>query len=88
MKEEFAAYGLPPFTLYLVGGLKIVGALMLIIGIWISPLVVPAAVVIAALMIGALAMHLKVQDPPKKSLPAASVLILSVAIILLQNTPF
>lgn len=87
MKEEFAVYGLPPVMLYIVGGLKIAGALMLIAGIWIAPLVIPAAAVIAILMVGALAMHLKVQDPAIKSLPAASVMILSVAIILLQSTP-
>lgn len=84
MKEEFSTYGLPPAMLYIVGGLKILGAFALIIGIWVSQLIVPAASIIAILMIGALAMHLKVQDPPKKSLPAASVLLLCIAIIGLQ----
>ena len=45
------------------------------------PLVLPAAIVVAMLMAGALAMHLKVGDPFKKSLPALSVLILCAIII-------
>ena len=81
MKEEFATYGLPPAMLFVVGGLKILGAFALIIGIWVDQLVVPAAAIIAVLMVGALVMHLKVQDPAIKSLPAASVLLLSVGII-------
>jgi small basic protein len=39
-----------------------------------------AAGLVAALMIGALAMHLKVGDPLMKSLPAALMLALSAAI--------
>jgi hypothetical protein len=35
-------------------------------------------------MIGALAMHVKVQDPLTKSLPAFLMLVMSVAILLLQ----
>lgn len=84
MKEEFATYGLPPFALYVVGGLKILSALALIAGIWLTELVLPAASIIAILMLGALAMHLKVQDPARKSLPAISVLVASVLIILLR----
>jgi uncharacterized membrane protein YphA (DoxX/SURF4 family) len=37
MPEEFAAYGLPGWFTYVVGALKVGGALCLITGIW-SPL--------------------------------------------------
>jgi len=40
--------------------------------------------VVAALMVGALAMHVKVGDPLMKSLPAALMLVMSVAILLLR----
>ena len=81
MLEEFAAYGLPAWSCYLVGFLKVASAFGLLAGLLYPSLVLPAAAVIAVLMAGALAMHLKVGDPFKKSLPALSVLLLSAIII-------
>ncbi len=80
MKEEFAVYGLPGLALYLVGGLKVLAAVLLIAGLWIPALVPPAAAVVSALMVGAIVMHLKVSDPMLKSVPALSVLALSLFI--------
>lgn len=80
MREEFAVYGLPGWFTYVVGFLKVAAALCLLLGIWIHPIVLPAAALVAALMVGALAMHIKVHDPLKKSLPALSVLVLSLLI--------
>jgi len=80
MREEFAAYGLPGWFTYIVGFLKIAAALCLLIGIRYHSIVFPAAALICILMLGALAMHLKVGDPIKKSMPALSVLILSLII--------
>ncbi len=70
MPEEFAAYGLPGWSTYLVGALKVAGAVCLIAGLWFHALVLPAALVIGILMVGALAMHLKIRDPLRKSVPA------------------
>jgi hypothetical protein len=81
MKEEFASYGLPQGSLWTVGGLKIACALCLLMGIWIPVLILPAAAVVSLLMIGAIAMHLKIRDPLVKSVPAGTVLIL-VAFVL------
>ena len=80
MVEEFAAYGLPSWFAYLIGSLKIGAALALIAGIWQPGLVLPAAATISALMIGALAMHLRVHDALKKSLPAIGMLALCLVI--------
>lgn len=84
LKEEFAVYGLPDWTFYLVGGLKIVSGVLLIIGIWVPSLIRVPAAIVAALMVGALAMHAKAKDPVSRYLPALSVLIASVAIFLLN----
>lgn len=81
MREEFAAYGLPAWSCYLVGFLKVASALALLGGLIYPALALPAAIVVAILMAGAVAMHLKVGDPLKKSLPALSVLILCAIII-------
>ena len=80
MRAEFLAYGLPEWAMYLVGGLKIAAALCLLAGIWFHPVVFPAAAVVAVLMLGALAMHLRVRDPLTKSLPAFAVLVMCGAI--------
>lgn len=66
----------------LIGILKVGLALTLIAGIWISDLTLIGAIAIAVLMAGAVTMHLKVRDPLKKSLPALSLLLLSVIVIL------
>lgn len=76
MSKEFAVYGLPTWFMYVVGFLKVALAACLIAGIWWPVLITPAALGIALLMIGAIAMHIKVQDPMKKSFPAATMLIL------------
>jgi len=84
LKEEFQAYGLPEAAFYVVGALKITAGVILIAGVWIPLPVGLAAGVVAALMVGALAMHVKVGDPLMKSLPAALMLVMSVAILLLR----
>ena len=86
LKEEFTAYGLPDFFLYLVGALKIGSAVMLIAGIWIDELVLPAAAIVVVLMVGALVMHVKVKDPAIKSLPAFLMLLMSGSLLILELT--
>lgn len=78
MNEEFKTYGLPPWSVSVVGFFKLAFAACLIAGIWFPFLVRPAAIGIAVLMLGAVAMHVKVKDPAKKSLPALTMLVLSV----------
>jgi uncharacterized membrane protein YphA (DoxX/SURF4 family) len=80
LKEEFKTYGLPKWFYYLIGALKIGSALALLAGLWNASLALGAAVLITFLMLGALAMHLKVRDPLKKSIPAFIVLVLSLTI--------
>lgn len=84
LEQEFAAYGLSGWFFYLVGFLKIGSALLLLAGIWIPSLVLPAAGVVVVLMLGALAMHAKVKDPLIKSLPAFVMLVLSAGLCALS----
>ena len=83
MPEEFFAYGLPRWSTYLVGLLKLGAGLALIIGLWHPHWVLPAALLIVGLMLGALFMHFKIRDPLKKNLPALVMLILSVSLCLI-----
>lgn len=81
MKEEFANYGFPTWFMYVIGTLKVILATALIASIWYGQIERNSAMGIAALMLGAVFMHLQIGDPLKKSLPAAIFLILSVLII-------
>jgi len=81
MKEEFKAYGLSETMMYVVGGLKVLSALALLASIWVPSLTLPAAGLMAILMAGAIAMHLKINDPLKSSFPAFSFLLLSLVLI-------
>jgi uncharacterized membrane protein YphA (DoxX/SURF4 family) len=83
MREEFQAYGLPPFMVWVVGMLKVSFALALLVGIRVPVLIVPAAVGLGVLMLGALLMHFKIKDPMKKALPSGIVLILCVLIVVI-----
>ena len=82
LREEFTTYGLPGWVFLVVGIFKVGAALALLAGILVPDLVKPAAMIMAGLMAGALTMHMKVKDSPKKSLPAAIMLALSLVLIL------
>jgi len=86
LKEEFAVYGLPPFMYHLVGGLKIGCAVALLAGLWFPAAVIPATVLLAILMLGAILMHLKVKDPMPKSIPATAMLAMALTLALVMFT--
>ncbi|MEK9530426.1 MAG: DoxX family protein [Flavobacteriaceae bacterium] len=85
MLEEFAAYGLSNSIAYLVGGLKILAALGLLAGFVYKKAIVPSATVMSILMVGAIAMHVKVSDEAIKFLPAGLMLVSSALILLLNK---
>ncbi|WP_194852498.1 DoxX family protein [Nonlabens antarcticus] len=88
MREEFAVYGLSKSMMVIVGTLKCVFAVLLIISIFYPSNFFPSiewigAAGIALMMAVAISMHFKVKDPLKKSIPAATFLILSLIVILI-----
>lgn len=83
MREEFRAYGLPTWFMYLIGAAKMVIAALLIIGLWIPAVVMPAAAVLAVLMIGAVSMHVKVRDAFIRTVPALLMLAMAVGVVYL-----
>ncbi|MGC9452998.1 MAG: DoxX family protein [Oceanipulchritudo sp.] len=83
MKEEFAAYGLPEWSLYLIGFLKVLFATLLLVGLFVPIFVDPTAIGMAVLMAGAMLMHFKVGDPPKRALPSILMLFMSIVVVLL-----
>lgn len=85
MKEEFAVYGMSEKTMYAVGATKVSLAGLMLIGHRVPRLVRPASSGLAALMLGAIAMHLKVKDPIKRALPAISVFSLATISAILNG---
>jgi len=84
LSQEFEAYGLSRWFFLMVGTLKLGSALALIAGLWWPALVLPAAVLVVALMCGASAMHIKIGDAAIKSLPALLMLAMSAALCAIQ----
>lgn len=88
LREEFAVYGLPSWFIWVVGFLKLLCATLLIVGVWVPAVTKPAAVGMAVLMLGAVTMHFKASDPPKRALPAFTMLVLSVIVVVAGGTAF
>lgn len=83
LKAEFEAYGLSKDLMNLIGTIKVALSILLILSIWF-PLFQPyAAYGISILMLGAIAMHIKIKDPIKKSFPAVTFLVLSILTVYL-----
>jgi uncharacterized membrane protein YphA (DoxX/SURF4 family) len=84
LREEFQEYGLPVWCCYLVGVLKVISAILFIVGIWFNPVVLPASIVVTYLMSIAVLMHLIIRDPLKKAMPAITLLTMASAIVAFQ----
>ncbi|MCF7831898.1 MAG: DoxX family protein [Candidatus Pacebacteria bacterium] len=83
LRAEFTAYGLPVWMMYAVGGIKLLVATGLIVGIWIPMLIPISAIVLGVMMLGAIFMHVKIKDSLKQTAPAIGMLVMSLAVIIL-----
>jgi uncharacterized membrane protein YkgB len=78
--EEFQVYGLPKWSVYVIGSIKVLLGILLIAGIWLPALRFPAAIGLALLLAGSVTMHFKIGDPLIKSFPAALFLLMCATI--------
>ena len=85
MKEEFQVYGIGNSLMYLIGFLKVVFASLLVVSIWYPDFSIPAAIGMGVLMLGAIFMHFKANDPGIRSFPALILFIMSLAIVVLAT---
>ena len=86
MREEFLRYGLPAWMTTVVGATKLGLAALLLAGLVYAPAAAPAAGVLALLMVAAIAAHLRVRDPLRKSVPALAMLIMA-GLVLVARAP-
>lgn len=82
--QEFKQYGLPDWLRDLVGILKLTFALLLVLGIQRTSLAVIGGFGIAALMICAFLMHLRVKNPVFKMLPSLTLMTLSLIVAIVN----
>ena len=83
MPDEFKAYGFESWFMKLIGFLKLSLATLLVLGIWIPSLISVCAFIIGLLMIGAIIVHNKINDPFIKSIPALTMLVLCSILIVI-----
>ena len=76
LAEQFREFGLPAWTMPLIGVLEIAGAS----GLWLDAFAGWAALGLAGLMLGALANHAKARQPISKSLPSGVLLLMSLVL--------
>ena len=80
LKEEFETYGLNLWLMYIIGAIKIGVSILFIISCFSGYInildfaVFYGSAIMSLIMIGAILMHLKVNDPFKKSIPAIAML--------------
>jgi len=84
MMAELGRLGLSIRLIRLIGVLEILGAAGLVIGLWIGPLGIAAAVGLVLLMIGAVIYHIKARDTAKKTMSPLILLLLSATVIALR----
>ncbi len=84
MKEEFEVYGFSSSVMYLIGALKVLFAAVLVVSIWYPEYATPAAGGMGILMLGAIFMHFRANDPNIRSFPALMFFLLSIGIIVID----
>ncbi|MDZ4590007.1 MULTISPECIES: DoxX family protein [Bacillus cereus group] len=83
MADEFKRFGLPSFFNFLTGAFEIVGAIGMLIGIWIPVIALWAGVLLAGTMLAAaLTLIVLARNPFKKAIPALVLFVLSLGISL------
>lgn len=76
--------GITDSQISLLGIVEVLGALGLLIGIWVPILGLLAAIGFVLYFLGALIKHVRAKDPMKDMAPALVLLILSIIVTILQ----
>jgi hypothetical protein len=84
MEAELGRLGLSTGLIRLIGTLEISGAAGLVIGLWIGPLGITAAIGLTLLMIGAVIYHIKARDTAKNTMAPLILLVLSATVVVLR----
>lgn len=81
MAEEFKRFGFPSIFNFLTGAFEIIGAIGMLIGIWVPYVSLFAGLLLGGTMfVAALTLVVIVKDPLKKAIPAIILMILSLGV--------
>lgn len=83
--EEFKVYGLSKTFCYVIGFLKVSLAIILLASIKFTNLTAIGSIGLSILLLGSIAMHLKIKDPLYKSFPAFLFIVLNILILVLTK---
>ncbi|MEO2107258.1 MAG: DoxX family protein [Actinomycetota bacterium] len=75
--------GVPRRYLPVLAGLEIAGAAGIVLGLWLTPLGIAAAIGLVGYFIGAVAGHLRVRDTTNLAMPLPP-LLLAIAVLVLR----
>ena len=76
--------GVTPGLQRTVGTLEVIGAIAALVGLWLQPLGLAAAIGLVLMMIGALVFHVRARDTFKGSAGALSLLVLGGLVVAFQ----
>jgi hypothetical protein len=82
LEDEFQAYGYPSWFCKVFRVVKASVALVVAVGIVWTPATVAGASGILLFMIAAVLSHIKVQDPPQKSVPSGTLLLMCIVLLM------
>lgn len=82
--ESMHAVGVSDRQIPLLALLEILGAVGLLIGIWVVPIGIAAATGLALYFIGAVIAHIRVKAPVKESIPAIALMVIAIATAILE----
>ncbi|MGW0189012.1 DoxX family protein [Streptomyces sp. NPDC003362] len=84
MVDQLAHLGVGPALMRFIGTAQLLGAAGLLVGLWVGPLGVAAAIGLAVLMTGAVIYHVRAGDSFKDTSGAVIVLVLSLITLTLR----
>jgi uncharacterized membrane protein YphA (DoxX/SURF4 family) len=82
--ETLAAAGVKPEQFNRLATLELLGSLGLLVGIWVKPIGIAAALGIALYFIGAQTAHLRVKDKLQNMFPATFLFLIASAVLILE----
>ena len=82
LQKDFRRFGYPQWFMYLTGALEVTGAVGMFVGIFAPLWGALGGLLLAAVMAGAVATHIRVGDPTKNIAPASVLGLLALAVSL------
>jgi uncharacterized membrane protein YphA (DoxX/SURF4 family) len=81
MVEMFDHFKYPRWFMYFTGAVEVVGALGVLVGVFVPVLAVLGGLLLAATMVGAVFTHIRAKDPVSMMIPPGILLVLSIAVV-------